>query len=147
METEIYIQYTRKVLTGLFMSITFFLYKVEPSNMRKEAVLNFLSEARWYKLNPTSFSRYSTAMDTQQSQTGKNFKTDSNRAAVEFWRAGVALATIRKQLKMSESTLRRILAVARNNPTLPIPPRKPVSGRPRKISQEVIDRDGGMTKY
>ena len=86
-------------------------------------------------------------MDTQQSQTGKNFKTDSKRAAVELWRAGVALATIRKQLKMSESTLRRILAVARNNPTLPIPPRKPVSGRPRKISQEVIDRDGGMTKY
>jgi hypothetical protein len=40
-------------------------------------------------------------MDTQQSQTGKNFKTDSKRAAVELWRAGVALATIRKQLKMS----------------------------------------------
>jgi hypothetical protein len=39
-------------------------------------------------------------MDTQQSQTGKNFKTDSKRAAVELWRAGVALATIRKQLKM-----------------------------------------------
>ena len=40
---------------------------------------------------------------------GKNFKTDSKRVAVELWRAGVALATIRKQLKMSESTLRRIL--------------------------------------
>ncbi len=66
---------------------------------------NFSSEARRYKLNPTSFSWHSTAMDTQQSQTGKNFKTDSKRAAVELWRAGVALATIRKQLKMSESTL------------------------------------------
>jgi hypothetical protein len=77
-------------------------------------------------------------MDTQQTQTGKNFKTDSKRAAMELWRAEVPLATIRKQLKMLESTLRRILAVARNNPTLPIPHRKPVSGRPRKISQETM---------
>ena len=50
----------------------------------------------------------------------KNFEKDSKRAAVELWRAGVPLGTIRKQLKMSESTLRRILAFARKNPTLPV---------------------------
>jgi hypothetical protein len=38
-------------------------------------------------------------MEAQQSQAGKNFKTDSKRAAVELWRAGLTLATIRKQLK------------------------------------------------
>ncbi len=64
--------------------------------------------------------RYRTtlAMEAQQSQAVKNFKTDSKRAAVELWRAAVPLTTIRKQLKMSEPTLRRILAVARTNPTL-----------------------------
>ncbi len=41
------------------------------------------------------------AMEAQKSQTGKNFKNDSKRAAVELWRAGVHFATIRKQLKMS----------------------------------------------
>jgi hypothetical protein len=59
------------------------------------------------------------AMEAQKSQTGKNFKNDFKGAGVELWRAGVPLATIRKQLKMSESTLRRILIVAIKNPTLP----------------------------
>jgi hypothetical protein len=64
---------------------------------------NFLFEARRYKLNPTSFSWHSTAMDTQQSQTGKNFKTDSKRAAVELWRTGDSVsldeeAAVRSQL-------------------------------------------------
>jgi hypothetical protein len=85
-------------------------------------------------------------MDTQQSQTGKNFKTDSKRAAVELCRAGVALATIRKQLKMSESTLRRILLgwLQRTAETDFL--HNLVESMPARI-QEVIDRDGGMTKY
>ncbi len=88
-------------------------------------------------------------METQQSQAGKNFKTDSKRAAVELWRAGVSLATIRKQLKMSESTLRRILAVASKNPTLPAEemdfPQNLVVGLPKRF-QEAIIREGGMTR-
>ena len=89
-------------------------------------------------------------MDTLESQTGKNFKTDSKRAAVELWRAGVALATIRKQLKKSEYTPRRILAVARKNPTLPVEkvdfPQNLVVGLPTRF-QEAIAREGGMTRY
>ena len=50
----------------------------------------------------------------------KNFGKDSKRDAVELWRAGVPLAHSRKQLKKSESTLRRILAFARKNTILPV---------------------------
>jgi hypothetical protein len=89
-------------------------------------------------------------MEVQQSQAGKNFKTDSKRAAVELWRAGVPLDTIRKQLKMSESTLRRILAVVRKNHTLPAEevdfPQNVVVGLPTRF-QEAIAREGGMTRY
>ena len=63
------------------------------------------------------------------------------------------MATIRKQLKMSESTLRRILAFARKNPTLPVQSTQEVEflqnlvlSIPARI-QEVIDRDGGMSRY
>ena len=63
------------------------------------------------------------------------------------------MATIRKQLKMSESTLRRILAFARKNSTLPVQKTQEVEflqnlvrSMPARI-QEVIDRDGGMTRY
>ena len=73
-------------------------------------------------------------MDALQRQPRKNLGKDSKRTAVELWRAGVHLAAIKKQLKMSESTLRRILTL----PTLLVPPGKPVSGRPRKISQETM---------
>ena len=85
-------------------------------------------------------------MDAQQRQARQRFKNDSKRAAVELWRAGVPLATIRKQLKMSESTLRRLLAFARKNPTLPRFLQNLVRSMPARI-QEVIDRDGGMTRY
>ncbi len=94
--------------------------------------------------------RTTLAMEAQQSQAGKNFKTDSKRAAEELWRAGVTLATIRKQLKMSESTLRRILAVAMKNPILLAEkvdfPQNLVVGLPKRF-QEEISRDGGMTRY
>jgi hypothetical protein len=90
------------------------------------------------------------AMEAQQSQAGINFKTDSNKAAVELWRAAVPLATIRKQLKMSESTLRRILTVARKNLILLAEevdiPQNLVVGLPTRF-QEAIAREGGMTRY
>jgi hypothetical protein len=67
-----------------------------------------------------------------------------NRAAVEQWRAKVVLNTIRSQLKMFESNLWRVLPFAKANPVNPIKSRKPVSGRPMKLS---IDQEGGMAKY
>jgi hypothetical protein len=67
---------------------------------------------------------------------GKSLKNENKRAAVELWRAKVPLSNIRKQLKMSEKTLRRILFFAKANPHNPIQPRKPVKGRPRKISMK-----------
>ena len=63
------------------------------------------------------------------------------------------MATIRKQLKMSESTLRRILAFARKNPTLPVQSTQEVEflqnlvlSIPARL-QEGIARDAGMTRY
>ena len=63
------------------------------------------------------------------------------------------MATIRKQLKMSESTLRRILAFARKNPTLPVQSTQEVEflqnlvlSIPARL-HEGIARDGGMTRY
>ncbi len=92
-------------------------------------------------------------MDTQQSQTGKTFKTDSKRAAVELWRAGVALATIRKQLKMSghnctnmDQWKAAILLVWLQRTAETDFLHNLVETMPVRI-QEVIDRDGGMTKY
>ena len=84
--------------------------------------------------------RTTLAVEVQQSQAGKNFKTDSKRAAVELWRAGVPLDTIRKQLKMSESTLRRILAVVRKNPTLPA---EEVHGLPAERGGGAADKVSG----
>jgi hypothetical protein len=83
---------------------------------------------------------------------GKSLKNEANRAAIELWRAKVPLINIRKQLKMSERTLRKILSIAKANPLNPIKPRKPAflqnlvtSMRTRML--EVIEREGGMTKY
>jgi hypothetical protein len=57
--------------------------------------------------------------------SGKNVKDDAKRAAGELWRAKVPLNTIRSQIKLSESTLRRILAFTKRNPINPIIPGKP----------------------
>jgi hypothetical protein len=70
--------------------------------------------------------------------SGKNIKDGAKRAAGDLWRAKVPLNTIRSQLKLSESALRRILAFAKRNPINPIipRPRKPAGflgrGGPRK---------------
>jgi hypothetical protein len=60
-------------------------------------------------------------------------------AAIELWRAKVPLSNIRKQLKMPERTLRRILSFTKAIPLNPIKPRKLGSGRPRKISGDQED--------
>jgi hypothetical protein len=55
----------------------------------------------------------------------------------------VPLATIRKQLKLSERTLSRILAQEKKNPGRPLPDRRksPGSGsKKRKISKETLER-------
>jgi hypothetical protein len=61
----------------------------------------------------------------------KNLKNNDNRAAVEQWRTKVALNTIRT-------------VSCQANPVSLIKSRKPVSGRPMKLS---IDQEGGMAKY
>jgi hypothetical protein len=48
----------------------------------------------------------------------------------------VPLSKIRAQLKMSESTLRRILTFPKAKPIDPISSRKPRSGKERKITME-----------
>lgn len=63
----------------------------------------------------------------------KHFSNDEKRAAIELWRAKIPLKDIRKQLEMSESTLRRILAFAKASPSYPIRLRKPVTGRKCKV--------------
>jgi hypothetical protein len=54
----------------------------------------------------------------------KPFSREDKRVAIELWRAKVPLATIRKQLKMSERSLRRILSFAKSNPDAPVAGRK-----------------------
>jgi hypothetical protein len=67
----------------------------------------------------------------------KNVKDGAKKAAVELWRAKVPHSTIRSQLKLSKSTLRRILAFAKRNPINPIIPRMSGSGRPKKIKKKL----------
>jgi hypothetical protein len=52
-------------------------------------------------------------------------ENEDKRAAIELWRVKAPLSYIRKQLKMSERILRRILSFAKANPLNPIKPRKP----------------------
>ncbi len=80
---------------------------------------------------------------------GKSLKNKDKRAVIELWRPKVPLSNIRKQLKMSERTLRRILSIAKANP---IKPRKPAFLQNLVISMptrmlKVIEREGGLTRY
>jgi hypothetical protein len=56
------------------------------------------------------------------------FSAETRRVAVELWRAQVPLKKIRDQLQMSASTLKRLLAHAREHPDLPVKPRKMGTG-------------------
>jgi hypothetical protein len=83
---------------------------------------------------------------------GKSLKNEDKRAAIKLWRAKVPFSNIRKQLKMSEKTLRRILSFPKANPLNPIKPRKPaflqnlVTSMPTRML-EIIEREGVMTRY
>ena len=77
-------------------------------------------------------------MAVVRKRSWKTFKKDTKWAAIELWKAKVSLSTIRQQLKMSASTLRKILSFAKANPNDPILPRKTSSGRPKKISKDIM---------
>ncbi len=68
---------------------------------------------------------------THSSGTTKPFTKEEKRVAIKLWKAKVSLATIRAQMKMSERSLRRILAFAKVNPESPVSERKknPGSGK------------------
>jgi hypothetical protein len=70
-------------------------------------------------------------------------KKDGKRAPIALWKAQIPLSKIRAQLKMSESTLRRILTFAK---AIPINPIDPIASMPNRM-QEVINRYGGRTRY
>ena len=83
----------------------------------------------------------------------KHMSTDKKTAAVELWKAGIPLSNIRAQLGIGERALRRLLAFAKKNPEAPIMDRKEgsylknlVESMPRRM-QDVIQQDGGLTKY
>jgi hypothetical protein len=54
----------------------------------------------------------------------KPFSREDKRVAIELWRVKVPLATIKKQVKMLERSLRRILSFAKSNPDAPDAGRK-----------------------
>jgi hypothetical protein len=56
------------------------------------------------------------------------FSAETRRVAVQLWRAQVPLKMIRVQLQMSASTLKRLLAHAREHHDLPVKPRKMGTG-------------------
>ena len=78
-------------------------------------------------------------------------------AAVQMWRANVPLMSIRAQLKLSERTLRHILAHAKSNPHESVKSRKEDAGRSMITSRswwrafpnkaEVIERGCVCSKY
>jgi hypothetical protein len=62
-----------------------------------------------------------------------HFSLADKQVAGEIWKANVPLKSIRKQLNMSERSLRRILAFAKKNPDAPVQERMQWSGRPSKV--------------
>jgi hypothetical protein len=85
-------------------------------------------------------------------QSGENLRKNSRkRAEIELWKAKVPLSYIRKQLKMSESTLRNsggcmaILEVLLQR-TVGCHALLAESGHPTRM-QEVLNYNGDMIKY
>ena len=68
----------------------------------------------------------------------KNFTVEDKRVAIGLWKGGLPLSKIREQLQMSKASLKRILATARKNPTLPVAKRKVGTGRKSTINQEIL---------
>jgi hypothetical protein len=79
----------------------------------------------------------------------KPWSKEVNGAAVELRKANVPLATIRKQLKLSERILPRILTQKKQNPGGPILDKKKCPGVESMLRrlQDVIERDGACNKY
>lgn len=77
-------------------------------------------------------------MEAEQIAPTHHFTMEDRRVAVELRRAKVPLKSIRQQLNMSESTLRRILAYAKKNPTIPVKGRKIGTGRFSKVTQTTL---------
>ena len=71
----------------------------------------------------------------------KPFSPAVKRSAVELWKANVPLATIRKQLSMSETILRRLLKAVKENQGEMPPHRKPGSGRRERQRDRERDRE------
>ena len=69
----------------------------------------------------------------------KNFTVEDKRVAIGLWKGGLPLSKIREQLQMSKASLKRILATARKNPTLPVAKRKVGTGRKSTINQEILN--------
>ena len=68
----------------------------------------------------------------------KNFTVEDKRVAIGLWKGGLPLSKIREQLQMSKASLKRSLATARKNPTLPVAKRKVGTGRKSTINQEIL---------
>ena len=77
----------------------------------------------------------SSIMAAVGNQTNKHFSAAQKTAAVQMRKANVPLKTIRNQLKLSKSTLQRILAHAKHNPHEPVKPRKAGTGKAGKVPQ------------
>jgi hypothetical protein len=70
-------------------------------------------------------------------KTSKPFSREEKRVAIELWRAKVPLKAIRDQVKMSESTLRRVLAFVKKNPDTLVAGHKVGSGWPCLINKTI----------
>ncbi len=72
--------------------------------------------------------------------TGNTFSAEEKHSAIELRKAGVSLTKIRSQLKMSETTLRRILKHPQDHPLFPVPKRKIGTGKKSTISQPTLTK-------
>jgi hypothetical protein len=73
------------------------------------------------------------------------FSAETRRVPVELWRAQVPLKKIREQLQMPASTLKRLLAHAREHPDLRVKPQKMGTGMKNSKVMDSTLRD--MRKY
>ncbi len=77
-------------------------------------------------------------MDSAHIAPTPHFSQEDKRVAVELWKANVPLKSIRDQLNMSESTLRRVLSFARKNPSFPVKKRKIGTGRKPTVTPATL---------
>jgi hypothetical protein len=68
-------------------------------------------------------------------KTSKPFSREEKRVAIELWRAQVPLKAIRDQVKMSDSTFRRVFVIANKNPNILVAGHKVCSGSPVSLTR------------